>query len=96
MRKQRQQYSAEFKAKVALETIKGARTVNEIAAHYEVHPTQVSLWKKQALEHLRSAFDGGRKASERADEELQNTLYQQIGQLKVELDWVKKKAGLLG
>ena len=96
MRKQRQQYSAEFKAKVALETIKGARTVNEIAAHYEVHPTQVAQWKKQALEHLRTAFDNGRKASERADEELQNTLYQQIGQLKVELDWVKKKAGLLG
>ena len=75
MKKQRQQYSAEFKAKVALETIKGARTVNEIAAHYEVHPTQVSQWKKQALDHLRSAFDSGRKASERADEELQNALY---------------------
>ena len=96
MKKQRQQYGAEFKAKIALEAIKGARTVNEIGAHYEVHPTQVSQWKKQALDHLRSAFDSGRKASERDDEELQNTLYQQIGQLKVELDWVKKKAGLLG
>jgi transposase-like protein len=96
MRKQRQQYSAEFKAKVALETIKGARTVNEIAAHYEVHPTQVGQWKKQALDHLPSAFESGRKAPERVDEELQNALYQQIGQLKVELDWVKKKAGLLG
>ena len=47
MRKRRQQYSAEFKAKVALETIKGARTVNEIAAHYEVHPTQVAQWKSK-------------------------------------------------
>lgn len=96
MRKQRQQYSSEFKAKVALETIKGTRTVNEIAAHYEVHPTQVAQWKKQALEHLRAGFESGRQANERADEELQNALYQQIGQLKVELDWVKKKAGLLG
>ena len=96
MRKKRQQYSAEFKAKVALEAIKGVRTVNEIGAHYEVHPTQVSQWKKQAVEHLRAAFEDGRKGQERADEELQNVLYQQIGQLKVELDWVKKKAGLLG
>ena len=96
MRKLRQQYSAEFKAKVALEAIKGVRTVNEIAAHYEVHPTQVAQWKKQALEHLPGAFENGRKAHERADEELQNALYQQIGQLKVELDWVKKKAGLFG
>ena len=96
MRKKRQQYSAEFKAKVALEAIKGVRTVNEIATHYEVHPTQVAQWKKQAVEHLRAAFADGRKAHERADEELQNVLYQQIGQLKVELDWVKKKAGLLG
>jgi transposase-like protein len=63
MKKQRRQYSAEFKAKVALEAIKGARTVNEIAAHYEVHPTQVAQWKKQALDHLRSAFESGRKAT---------------------------------
>jgi transposase-like protein len=96
MKQQRQQYSAEFKAKVALEALKGARTVNEIGAHYEVHPTQVVQWKKQALDHLPSAFESGRKAPERAAEELQNALYQQIGQLKVELDWVKKKAGLLG
>jgi len=96
MRKQRQQYSAEFKAKVALEAIKGLRTVNEIAAHYEVHPTQVAQWKKQALDHLRAAFENGRKVNERSERELESELYQQIGQLKVELDWVKKKAGLLG
>ncbi len=95
MRKQRQQYSSEFKSKVALEGIKGVRTVNEIATHYEVHPTQVAQWKKQALDHLRDAFADGRKRREQADTELQNQLYQQIGQLKVELDWLKKKAGLL-
>jgi len=96
MGKQRKQYQAAFKSKVALEAIKGVRTVNEIATHYGVHPTQVALWKKQALEHLQDAFSDGRKRHERAEAELQSELYQQIGQLKVELDWVKKKAGLLG
>jgi putative transposase len=56
----------------------------------------VGQWKKQALEHLQEAFSDGRKRAERAETELQNELYQQIGQLKVELDWLKKKAGLLG
>ena len=96
MGKARKQYQAAFKSKVALEAIKGVRTVNEIATHYGVHPTQVTQWKKQALEHLRDAFSDGRKRHERAEAELQSELYQQIGQLKVELDWVKKKAGLLG
>jgi putative transposase len=96
MGKERKQYQASFKSKVALEAIKGVRTANEIATHYGVHPTQVALWKKQALEHLQEAFSDGRKRQERADEDLQSQLYQQIGQLKVELDWVKKKAGLLG
>ena len=96
MGKERKQYQAAFKSKVALEAIKGVRTVNEIATHYGVHPTQVAQWKKQALEHLQEAFSDGRKRHERAEVELQSELYQQIGQLKVELDWVKKKAGLLG
>ena len=74
---------------------RGQATVAEIATHYGVHPTQVTLWKKQALDHLREAFSDGRKRHERADAELQGELYQQIGQLKVELDWLKKKAGLL-
>jgi hypothetical protein len=60
-----------------------------------VHPTQVAQWKKQALDHLREAFSDGRKRQDRADADLQSELYQQIGQLKVELDWLKKKAGLL-
>jgi transposase-like protein len=95
MAKPRKQYQAAFKSKVALEAIKGVRTVNEIATHYGVHPTQVAQWKKQALDHLREAFSDGRKRQDRADADLQSELYQQIGQLKVELDWLKKKAGLL-
>ena len=65
MSKQRKQYQAAFKSKVALEAIKGVRTVNEIATHYGVHPTQVAQWKKQALDHLREAFSDGRKRHER-------------------------------
>lgn len=96
MGKERKQYQAAFKSRVALEAIKGVRTVNEIATHYGVHPTQVAQWKKQALDHLGEAFSDGRKRHERAEAELQSELYQQIGQLKVELDWLKKKSGLLG
>jgi transposase-like protein len=96
MSRQRKQYNAAFKSKVALEAIKGVRTVNEIATHYGVHPSQVAQWKKQALDHLQDAFADGRKRQEHHEAELQSELYRQIGQLKVELDWVKKKAGLLG
>lgn len=67
------------------EAIKGVRTVNEIATHYGVYPTQVAQWKKQALDHGREAFSDGRKRHERAEAELQSELYQQIGQRKVGL-----------
>ena len=94
MRKSRKQYSGELKAKIALEAIKGLRTVSEIASTYEVHPTQVAQWKKQALEQLPELFSERRVKIEKADEELKAQLYQQIGQLKVELDWLKKKSGM--
>ncbi len=92
---QRRRHSGEFKAKVAVEAIRGQRTGNEIASAYGVHPVQVAQWKKQALAELPQVF-GDRRAKAAQDEEaLRAELYQQIGQLKVELDWVKKKAGLL-
>lgn len=94
MKARRKRYTAEFKAKVAIEAIKGQRTVNEIAARYEVHPNQVSQWKKQALEQMSEVFSEGRDRKERSEGELRDQLYQQIGQLKVELDWLKKKSGL--
>ena len=93
MRK-RKSYTAAFKAKVALEAIKGQRTINEIASAYEVHPNQVTQWKKQAVSQLDEIFSNGRVRADAAEEELRNQLYQQIGQLKVELDWLKKKSGL--
>jgi len=95
MAKQRKTYSAELKARIALEAIKGQRTVNEIAAHYEVHPNQVTNWKKQVLAELPQFFSGSRRRGAQDDEHLKAQLYQQIGQLKVELDWLKKKADLL-
>lgn len=94
MKKQRKNYSSEFKVKVALEAIKGQKTLNEIASHYELHPNQVTQWKKQALEGLPELFSHRRLRLEKDDETLKAQLYQQIGQLKVELDWLKKKVGL--
>lgn len=92
---QRKQFRSELKAKVALAAIKGERTANEISSAFNVHPTQIGIWKKQALEGLAQVFANPRRREARDQEELVGTLYQQIGQLKVELDWLKKKSGQL-
>jgi len=92
---QRKKHSAEFKAKIALEAAKGLKTINEIASEAEVHPTQVTLWKKQLIEEIPTLFASSRGQKEKSQEDLTATLYQQIGQLKVELDWIKKKAGVV-
>lgn len=86
-------YGAEAKAKVAIAAVKGERTANEIASLYGVHPIQVSKWKKQLLEGAPQIFANARQA--KSQEETAASLYQQIGQLKVENDWLKKKSGLL-
>ncbi len=88
----RRQHTAEIKARVALAAIKGDRPVNEIAAMYGVHPTMITKWKKQALQELPQVFANRRSALVRAQEDLTGSLYQEIGRLKVELDWLKKKA----
>jgi len=91
---QRKQHSAEFKAKVALEAIKKLKTVNELASEYGVHPTQIHPWKKQALDELPGIFSSRRAQNQKEQEDLTASLYQQIGQLKVELDWLKKNLAL--
>jgi transposase-like protein len=92
----RRRYDANFKARVALEAIRGERTLAEIASAYGVHPNQISKWKKQVFVELPKIFSGRYEKNETQGKELLNQLYQQIGQLKVELDWLKKKAGLIG
>src|SRR2546430_8391763 len=92
MSTQRKQYSAEFKARVALEALKGLKTVNELASTYGVHPTQIAHWKHHLQKELPDIFSVRRDKRERDQEAFQAQLYQQIGQLKVELDWLKKKA----
>jgi putative transposase len=94
MAQRRRQHSGEFKAKVVIQALKGQKTVNEIAGVYGVHPVQVTQWKKQALEQLPQVFGERRVHSERAAAEEKARLYEQIGRLKMELEWVKKKAGL--
>jgi len=93
----RKQFTAAFKAKVALEAVKGLRSVNELAGLYQVHPAQIATWKKRLVEGAPEMLaDGRRKAGGADGEALSAQLYQQIGQLKVELDFLKKKTGLLG
>jgi transposase-like protein len=89
---QRKQYSKEFKAKVALEAIRGMKTANELASEYGVHPTQIAEWKKVVLERSPDLFANRGGETNKSEEVLLATLYQQIGQLKVELDFVKKKS----
>ena len=94
MGKQRRQFSATLKAKIAVEAIKGQKTVQEIASSFSVHPNQVTNWKKQLLDFSPEAFSVGRLRADQSDEQLKSSLYEQIGNQKVELDWLQKKSGL--
>ncbi len=94
MARKRRIFNAPFKAKVALEAIKGHRTINELAAKYKLHATQINLWKKQLLEGAEGVFESGsgQKSKEASSDEPQTAeLYEQIGRLKVQLEWLKKK-----
>ena len=91
--KQRRRFSAEFKARVAREALKEHKTIAELASEYEVHPNQITQWKKQLLEALPEVFSRRRESDRKAEEALKDRLYRQIGQLQVELDWLKKKVG---
>jgi len=94
MANMRTKRTSEFKAKVALAAIRGDQTITELASLYKVHPNQITTWKRQAQEQLVTAFDSKKSKSVKNDEKLKEELYRQIGQLKVELDWLKKKSGL--
>jgi transposase len=89
----RKNYPAAFKVKVALAALKGEKTLAQLASEYGVHTNQIQQWKKRLLSEAPSLFSTRRKKQERDAEELQAELYRQIGQLKVELDWLKKRVG---
>jgi transposase-like protein len=96
MSKKRRRHSAEFKARVALEAVKGLKTSSEIASGFQVHPVQISQWKRKLLDEAPAIFEPGRAArdlAEAAGREV--SLYEQIGRLNMELEWLKKKAAQL-
>ena len=90
---QKRKFSAEFKSKVVIEALKERHTIEELARKYELHPTQISLWKKEFLEKASSIFTSAvqRKDANLEQEKVLDKLYSQIGQQKVEIDWLKKK-----
>ena len=92
----KKRHDASFKARVALEAVKGEKTMAQIASEYGVHPNQIGQWKKRLLRELPSLFSDRRKKEEKEVQTETDELYRQIGQLKVELDWLKKKSQLLG
>lgn len=91
----RKQYSPKFKARVAVEAIRGERTLSQLGSQFKVHPMQIAKWRKAAIEQLPELFVDGRTKQGRNAEADADALYEEIGRLKVELDWLKKKVGLL-
>lgn len=90
----RRKHSPQLKAKAALEALRGLRPVNEIAGEYEVHPSQLTRWKKQVKDSLPGIFRNSSKKKSEA-EDLTPKLYEEIGRLKMEVDWLKKKSAEL-
>ena len=96
MKKQRRKHSAEFKARVALEAIKGIKTLSEIAREYEIHPVMVGKWKTEMLDRLPELFEGNKSAQNKDTEKEQEQLHRKLGQLTMEVDFLEKKCTQLG
>jgi len=92
--KKRKVHSPEFKAKVGLEALQGVKTINEVGQMYGVHPVQVGKWKKEIQDQAKTLFEGKRGLKPIAAHRDPDLLYSEIGKLKVELDWLKKKSGI--
>ena len=91
----RKQHSAQFKARVAIEAIRGEKTLSQLGSQFKVHPMQIAKWRKAALEQLPELFEDGRTRKASDSKPDNDGLYEEIGRLKVELDWLKKKVGML-
>jgi transposase-like protein len=96
MARTRKSHTAAFKAQVAFAAVKGDKTIGELASLHGVHPTMIHAWKKQLLNNAEELFQSGAKTSSGEHEALEAQLYEQIGRLKTELDWLKKKAADFG
>jgi putative transposase len=92
MTKKRRRFSPDFKFRVALEAVKGQRTLSELSSEYSVHPNQISQWKRQLLENGADVYSQNGASRNQDHEAIQTELYEQIGRLKMELEWVKKKS----
>jgi len=92
--KKRKVHTPDFKAKVGLEALRGVKTINEIGQEFGVHPVQVGQWKKGIQERANTLFEGKRGPKPMASHQEPDLLYSEIGRLKVELDWLKKKSGI--
>jgi transposase-like protein len=92
----RRRHSASFKAKVALEAARQSRTIAELAKAFQVHPVQISQWKKQLLDGAESLFRDGRRREHEEGQALQAELYERIGRLNMEVEWLKKSVARCG
>lgn len=96
MKRARRVFGGEFRAKVALAAVKGDKTLSELASHFEVHATQVSTWRKELVDRAAELFEDGRQRKVAAEaESAAEELYAQIGRLKMEVEWLKKKSAQL-
>jgi len=96
MKKQRRKHKAEFKARVAIESIQGLKTVSEIAKEYEVHPVMVGTWKKEMLERLPELFQAQNAKKDQTADKEKEELHRKVGQLTMEVDFLEKKCKQLG
>ena len=92
--KRRKIHTPEFKAKMGLEALRGTKTINQIGQDYDVHPVQIGLWKKEIQAQAKTLFEGKRGPKPVAAHREPELLYSEIGRLKMELDWLKKKSGI--
>jgi len=87
----RRSYSDRFKAKVALDAVREVKTISELASEYQVHPTQISIWKKLLVSNAAELFLKGGNHSNKTEDQLTKPLYEEIGRLRMDLKWLKKK-----